>query len=436
MKDEMDRLNRAGTTVFLGALRFLIPGGTLVRKTLSLLAYSLFVDVVAWFLITSPVHAVTYSSTGYVRVVPQASQLAYLGANRAALLSTVAAAAASSSPASMAIRIVTGPVGWAALGVAAGLALMQLYYSQQDLQTIATAAAPPPGYSIPGYAMPAGGQVYPCGSGPAACSAGQNFTLTIPNPPAQQVPGVCITSAALPTGWSGWGAVAGFAGCIAYHASGNTASAPVPNPTSSPTQQQAATYLNQLPASDPNSLESHTTPLGQGASPSSASTTQVNPASTTDTATSVVPASQVKPTDVVVNPNAPPPAGTPTTQTQTQTDTSTTTTTTNPNGTVTTQTDTSTTSSCSAGDHDQRTMASVLQTHLDTWKGSGIAGQLALLQNLTWPTTYPTYSVQSSLFGTFSFDFSQWSGVLTALRTLIIAASSFVAYRIIFVGGK
>ena len=81
-------------------------------------------------------------------------------------------------------------------------------------------------------------------------------------------------------------------------------------------------------------------------------------------------------------------------------------------------------------------MATVLQSHIDTWKGSGIAGQLALLQNLTWPTTYPTYTVQSTFLGTFSFDFSQWAGVLTALRTLIIAASSLVAYRIIFVGGK
>jgi len=38
--------------------------------------------------------------------------------------------------------------------------------------------------------------------------------------------------------------------------------------------------------------------------------------------------------------------------------------------------------------------------------------------------------------GTFTLDFSAWSGLLTALRSLIIALSAFVAYRIIFVGSK
>ena len=46
----------------------------------------------------------------------------------------------------------------------------------------------------------------------------------------------------------------------------------------------------------------------------------------------------------------------------------------------------------------------------------------------------PTYSLQSNLLGTFTLDFSAWSGMLTALRSLIIALSAFVAYRIIFVG--
>ena len=41
---------------------------------------------------------------------------------------------------------------------------------------------------------------------------------------------------------------------------------------------------------------------------------------------------------------------------------------------------------------------------------------------------------QSNLLGTFTLDFSAWSGMLTALRSLIIALSAFVAYRIILVG--
>ena len=59
---------------------------------------------------------------------------------------------------------------------------------------------------------------------------------------------------------------------------------------------------------------------------------------------------------------------------------------------------------------------------------------LNLLKTLTWPSAIPTYSLQSNLLGSFTLDFSAWSGMLTALRSLIIALAGFVAYRIIFVG--
>ena len=89
---------------------------------------------------------------------------------------------------------------------------------------------------------------------------------------------------------------------------------------------------------------------------------------------------------------------------------------------------------CSAGNHDTRTFGSVLQDHINQWQGSGLLSALNLLKTLTWPTAIPTYSLQSNLLGSFTLDFSAWSGVLTALRSLIIALSAFVAYRIIFVG--
>jgi hypothetical protein len=68
------------------------------------------------------------------------------------------------------------------------------------------------------------------------------------------------------------------------------------------------------------------------------------------------------------------------------------------------------------------------------WQGTGLLSALNLLKTLTWPTAIPTYSLQSSLLGTFTLDFSAWSSLLTALRSLIIALAAFVAYRIIFVG--
>jgi hypothetical protein len=117
-----------------------------------------------------------------------------------------------------------------------------------------------------------------------------------------------------------------------------------------------------------------------------------------------------------------------------QTTTTTTTTTTNPDGSTTTQEAEAATVACSAGNHDQRTFGSVLQDHLNQWQGTGLLSALNLLKTLTWPTAIPTYSLQSHLFGTFTIDFTAWSGQLLALRSLLIALAAFVAYRIIFVG--
>ena len=73
---------------------------------------------------------------------------------------------------------------------------------------------------------------------------------------------------------------------------------------------------------------------------------------------------------------------------------------------------------------------------MNLWAGSGLLSALNLLKTLTWPTAIPTYSLQSNLLGTFTLDFSAWSGMLTAIRSIIIAIAGFVAYRMIFVGAR
>jgi hypothetical protein len=40
------------------------------------------------------------------------------------------------------------------------------------------------------------------------------------------------------------------------------------------------------------------------------------------------------------------------------------------------------------------------------------------------------------MWGTHTLDFSGWTGILVALRSLMIAIAGFVAYKIIFVGGR
>ena len=78
-----------------------------------------------------------------------------------------------------------------------------------------------------------------------------------------------------------------------------------------------------------------------------------------------------------------------------------------------------------------RTFGSVLQDHYDVWSACGLLGTLELLKNLSWPTTFPSTHLQSSVMGTFTFDFNAWSGVINALQALVIAGAGFVAYRII-----
>jgi hypothetical protein len=172
---------------------------------------------------------------------------------------------------------------------------------------------------------------------------------------------------------------------------------------------------------------------------------QTVPVSSTEVATTVKPAAQVGPTDVVVDPNATPPAGpaptAPTTQVTNNTSTTTTTTITNQDGSTTTtttqtQTDDVPAGSCGIGNHEPRSFGGILQTHMETWKGSGLVSALTLLGTLVWPSTSPTYTLTSTFLGSFTFDFTAWSGVLLAIRSVIIAIAGFVAYKIIFVGGR
>ena len=92
--------------------------------------------------------------------------------------------------------------------------------------------------------------------------------------------------------------------------------------------------------------------------------------------------------------------------------------------------------SCAAGNHESRTFGSILQEHMNLWQGSGLLSAVNLLKTLTWPTAIPTYSLQSNLLGTFTLDFSAWSGMLTAIRSIVIAIAGFVAYKIVFVGAR
>ncbi len=433
----VDRLNCARTTDLCGVVRVHVPGGVVVRQTLRLMLYLGLVEVVTWFLLTSPVHALT-SSTGYMRVASQSAMNALSVAQRSLTLSTVSTAIASGSAASIGVRMVASAVGWPALGVAAGLVLAQLTYNRLQVQQIGAAAAPPT-ISITNYPNPLNMTGGVCGGANAhICPNGTSSRFYIQVPGAFPSGGcVAPVGASVPAGWAGWfnisaaGTTTVLPGCYAFQP--DTATTTIPSITATPpTSQQVQQYLNNLPANDPLSIASNTQSVGVGQPAPEAemqTTVAVDPAALP---TSVVPTTSVNPTDTVVNPNEPAPAQTTQTTQESQT---TTTITTNPNGSVTrTETDTASVS-CDVGSHDQRTFGGILQSHMNSWAGSGIAGQLNLLKHLTWPSTLPTLSLSSGLFGTLTVDFNTWATQFAVLRSLIIAAAGFVAYRIIFVGG-
>jgi hypothetical protein len=416
-----------------------------MRKKLSLVLYMLLVELVAIYLVVFPVSAfqVSSSTTGYVRTLTPSGASTMFAANRASTIASVASAASAGSAASFALRLVTG-AGWIGLGVMAGLLLYEAYYTPAELTALKAAAVVPAHAVVPGVTLPANAQVIqPCAA-PFPCS-GYDAILNIPGTAPPHTSG-CVTAVpTMPSGWSGWGNnPQGDGGCMSGHLTGQ-ANAPVTVPATTGTPAEVAAVLQNLPASDPLSIESNTVPAGVGASstPADQVVSQSVPAS--QVTTQVVPASQVGPTDVVVNKDATAPAGPVPTQTSTQTSTTTNTTTTttitNPDGSTTTTSTTTETeeapvSACSTGNHEQRTFGGILQDHLDQWTGSGLLSALNLLKTLTWPTTLPTYSLQSTLLGTFTLDFSAWSGMLTAIRSIIIAIAGFVAYRIIFVGAR
>jgi len=305
------------------------------------------------------------------------------------------------------------------------------------LAAIKTGATPPGVFQVPGYG---GASISNYGNCPGSTGCAVGFDQIIQVTTAV---GGAYPFGSLPSGWSNQGVVAGsdtsWTWQAIHRASSPSTLGALP-PGSVPTAEQINAWLSTLPSNDPLSLPSHTQVAGVGAQPQSADQIMTQPVEATSVTTQVVPATQVGPTDVVVNPNAPPPAGPLPVQTGTQntTSTTTTTTTTNPNGSTTTATTETETApvQCNAGNHEPRTFGGILQDHMDLWKGSGLLSALNLLKTLTWPTAIPTYSLQSTLLGTFTLDFSAWSGMLTAIRSIIIAIAGFVAYKIIFVGAR
>ena len=380
------------------------------------------------------------STTGYARYVSQAAQQAYVTAHRAQVINALAPAMSAAGAGSVAFRMVAGPIGWAALGVSAGLVIAGMLYSNSEIQQVkdnaATWAGVPPTLEVGSTAFVSGSAVTfnNCGT---TYAAGCVQLVVMPNGKPNEQCGLNVSRLwpdPLPSGWvflqEAWPSGGPCQQTYRWTSNGSNSANAVQSVPGVPTANQVNGYLSQLPSGDALAPERQTDPAGIGnPAPSGSSSTTDQPVSPTDVPSQVGPASSVPTGGAVVDPNAPPP----TQQTQTTQQSSTTATTTNPDGSHTDQS--TATVSCASGEHSPRTFGSVLQDHYNVWKASGLLGTLELLKNLSWPTTFPTYTLHSTVMGTFTFDFNAWAGVITALRALVIAGAGFVAYRIIFIGG-
>ena len=352
-----------------------------------------------------------------------------------AVTAAVGAALASGPAAATSVGIALGPVGWSALGLLAGASLAAgWYYSQSQGTAIVAATSGPGSIAVPGYTLPSQGHSFTLQACPggANCQSGFNQVITMSTPSNSAGWGT------LPTGWFNMGVIGGDTTTWIWGAKHDPAH-PETLATSilgsAPTASTIASYLAGLPSSDPNSLDSARTAWtqAQGNLAPNQSTVSISPS---DLATTVVPATSVQPTDLVLDPNAPP-ATTPqvaVTPQNTTSTTTTTTTTTSGNTTTTTQTDTPGAFSCGAGNHDARTMGTILSDHMNTWKTVGIGGTLNNLKNIVWPTTIPVYSIGPTQLGTFNINFNSYAWAFADLRLIVIAFAAIYGVVIVFRG--
>lgn len=428
----------------------------MLRLALAGVAYALTVAGMAVSACLSPAYALVPPVTAWQRVVQAADAVSLKAAQKIAVSDLIAAAAVVPTPVGLGVKALALGL---TIGVPLGLALWETYYPAAKLAAIQAAATQPQGNLLAGgsnISVP-NGRVGNCpttltlnwtnslgGAQSDLFTCGTAGTsLAIVSQPGN-------TPIVIPAGWSDTGQRAGgqqlypgypyetqYVGVTRAGTNQWTAST-----GGMPTQAQASAYIQALPATDPNAIESNTTNQGVGATaPTHEAGTQVVTIVTNiDNSTHVV--QTPAPGDVVVNPSVPAPAQTTvtnnTTNNNTSTVTTTTTTTTNPNGSVTTVATSSDTqasvSPCVTPGHQTETLGSILAKHQAAWKTSGLLSTLTALKALVFAGSPPVISLPTHLFGTFTVDFgsSTWAFVFTAMQSIFLALAGLVSVRIVF----
>lgn len=390
-----------------------------------------------------------YSFMGAVKVVEEA---ALALAKKEAVQEAIAIAAAAGggvATRSLALRVATAGVPWLGLGITLGMVAYDIYYSSSDLNTLYSTVGGQVGWYNPG----GGGAIsinadnnygygdvaisdmrstspyyfQICGSGSYEYAARHVRKTAGTDETRDQF----ITRMGYPVG-SGWSWVqcgspaAGFV--YEYYAHDASGSYNSTEPVYSDGQASQSEIENWFDANPSHSLNPSTrvSPVGVGESSQSADDVLYVPLEVGDV--TVTTKSSPDTGDIVIGDGFAPVEDTITESTQTTTRETTTV-----DGVDTIEETASTT--CPAGGHDDRTLGTVLQTHVDTWQNNGLVSSLAVLQNIVFPDTLPVISLPLSIFGDQEIDMNDFSSWFSAVKVLLIASSVILSYRIVFGGG-
>lgn len=407
-----------------------------MRARVGLVVYVGILYVFTWVMLVAPGRALALIR--YDRIIEAAEVVAQTAFRRGLSNPIIATAALSPTVQSLALRIVTGPVGWSALGVAAGLTLYQVYYDRPKLDAIKISGALAGGMQVAGSSTVLGLAIYAPLSCVSNCGLSASFDqkmLLLCNGTQGTSTGFCFGTQPQLSGWSPqgvWELAFPQQAWVYWHFTGAGNALTIADGVA--TQASIEAYLDALAAGAPNAPESNVQ-TGGGIQPAAETTTStVAPAAATTGAevkTAVKPQGDVAPGDVVVQQDVPPPEGTQSSTTSTNT-TTTTSTTTVVGDTKTTE-EAAPVVSCFSTEHDARTVGSMLTDFTKAQAGSSVLGLLTLLQNLSWPETLPHIQVQTQ-FGMTGINFNDYAQWFGALRAMVIAVAGLYAVRLVFAG--
>src|SRR4030067_1035883 len=86
--------------------------------------------------------------------------------------------------------------------------------------------------------------------------------------------------------------------------------------------------------------------------------------------------------------------------------------------------------SVTPADSDTRSVGGVLQSHMDTWQGTGLIGAISGFYNVSFPDDLPVISVEDT-FGQHEIDMNDYSGVFIILKAVTIGATALMCYRLV-----